>query len=249
MPRLDLASIDAPTLEHRVVRARNRLRFELAPKGDRDASRIFVIGHPRTGTGTLHRIFLANGLDSVHSPGSWRTAEHECFSDRGNYQPVQRLATTYPDAWFVLNTRPAWKYVRSMLNHVTKKRRRRGWPAPRYTARNVANEIRRRNRHFVACVRLFEQTDVRFVVANIEIPGAFDFICHALGLEYPGIEHNRGAPSYLDDAALEHIDAGFRRLGLEADSMNPFIFNALLDADERRMVDRFLEHHADRVRL
>ncbi|MDZ7828825.1 MAG: hypothetical protein U5K33_04825 [Halofilum sp. (in: g-proteobacteria)] len=149
-------TFDIYGFEYQAVRLRNRLYFRLGPKDDRDARKIFVAGHPRTGTGTLHRIFVANGLDSSHTAGTWKTARHDCFSDRGNYQPLARFADWYRNAEFVLNTRPAWKYLKSRMNQTVKKRTNQGLLQPRFTARNVANEILRRNNHFLDCVRLFD---------------------------------------------------------------------------------------------
>ena len=245
---LNPATFDVLELEYRIVRARNRLRFALAPKGDRAARRIFVVGHPRTGTGTLHRIFLANGLDSVHTAGSWKTDRHECFSDRGNYQPVERLAETYPKAEFVLNTRPAWRYLRSRMNQTTKKRTRRGLPQPRFSARNAANEIRRRNAFFVDCLRLFDALGERFVIANIERAGAFEFICGWLGLEHQPIWHNKTPPEVAPETA-ERLDAGFRLLGVEDERMNPFVFEALLEREDRDRLARFMDQYRARIFL
>lgn len=242
-------TFDIYGFEYQAVRLRNRLYFRFGPKDDRDARKIFVAGHPRTGTGTLHRIFVANGLDSSHTAGTWKTARHDCFSDRGNYQPLARFADWYRNAEFVLNTRPAWKYLKSRMNQTVKKRTNQGLLQPSFTARNVANEILRRNNHFLDCVRLFNSLGDRFVVANIERDGAFDFISTALDLRYEeSVWHNKARPR-LPEETVALIDEGFRRLGLEEERMNPFIIPQLLDDNERELVDDFLARHAERVFL
>lgn len=241
-------SFDIYQLEYRVVRLRNRLYFHLAPKDDRDARKLFVVGHPRTGTGTLHRIFTDNGLDSSHTAGSWKTARHDCFSDRGNYQPLNLLAGHYRNALFLLNTRPAHHYVRSRMNQTMKKRKGKGMPRPRFTARNVANEILRRNNHFLDFVRCFRERE-NFAVANIERTGAFEFICERLNLEYEqGVWTNKAQP-HLDDETVGRIDEGFRLLGVEDERMNPFIIRPLLDDAESALLDDFQERHKERVYL
>jgi len=242
-------SFDIYGFEYQAVRLRNRLYFRFGPRDAPDAHKIFVAGHPRTGTGTLHRIFLANGLDSSHTAGTWKTARHDCFSDRGNYQPLARFADWYRNAEFVLNTRPAWKYLRSRMNQTVRKRTNRGLLQPGFTARNVANEILRRNNHFLDCVRLFDSLGERFVIANIEREGAFDFICGALGLAYEQpVWHNKAKPR-LPDETVARIDEGFALRGVEDERMNPFIIPQLLDDNERALVDDFLARHAERVFL
>ncbi len=157
-------SLDLYQLEYLAVRARNGLYFRLGPKADRDVFKLFVAGHPRTGTGTLHRIFKENGLRSAHTAGNWKTARFDCFSDRGNYQPFERFADYYRNAWFVLNTRPAYNYVKSRASHTIKKRGNHGMMQPRFTARHAANEILRRNKCFLDFVRYFQERD------NVVVP-------------------------------------------------------------------------------
>lgn len=241
-------SFDIYEFEYRLVRARNRLYFRLASKDDRERRKIFVAGHPRTGTGTLHRIFVANGLDSKHTAGSWKTARHDCFSDRGNYQPLDLFADYYRNAEFVLNTRPAFKYLKSRMNQTVTKRTNKGLMQPRFTAGNVANEILRRNNHFLDCVRLFGTLD-RFVIANIERDGAFDFICRRLGLEREDEVWANKAKPHLPDETISVIDEGFHLLEIEDEQSNPFIIPQLLNRDERTMLDRFMTDHADRIHL
>lgn len=241
-------TFDIYQFEYRVVRLRNRLRFRFAPKDDRDARKLFVVGHPRTGTGTLHRIFTDNGLDSAHTAGSWKTDRHDCFSDRGNYQPLDLLARYYRNSLFLLNTRPAGHYVKSRMNQTVKKRKGKGMPQPNFSARNVANEILRRNNHFLDFVRLFH-TRENFVVANIERAGAFAFICERLDLAYDENVWTNKAQPHLDDETVERIDEGFRLLGVEDERLNPFIIRPLLDDRENALLDDFLARHEERVRL
>lgn len=241
-------SFDIYQFEYRIVQLRNRLYFHLAPKDDRDARKLFVVGHPRTGTGTLHRIFTDNGLDSSHTAGSWKTARHDCFSDRGNYQPLDLLATHYRNSLFLLNTRPAANYIRSRMNQTMRKRASHRMPKPHFTARHIANEILRRNNHFLDFVRMFRERG-NFAVANIERQGAFDFICERLELEYEQNVWTNKARPHLDDETVGRIDEGFRLLDVKDEHMNPFIIRPLLDDSENRMLDEFMERHAERVYL
>ncbi|MDZ7747937.1 MAG: hypothetical protein U5K43_03100 [Halofilum sp. (in: g-proteobacteria)] len=241
-------TFDLFELEYRLVRARNRLNFRLRSKDDRDAWKVFVVGHPRTGTGTLDRIFRENGLASLHTSGTWRTADYDCFADRGNYQPLDLLAQYYRNGFFILNTRPSMNYLRSRAINTIKKRKRDNLPQPRFTVRNGMNEIIRRNNHFLDFVTRFHGSS-SFCIINIERPGAFEFAARTLGLEpVPDAWSHRGQ-SDVDTDLLERIRIAYRELGIENDRDNPFIIRDLLEPQEIDRVDRFLDEHSDRVFL
>lgn len=241
-------SFDLFGLEYYLVRARNRLNFRLRAKDSPDARKIFVVGHPRTGTGTLDRIFRGNGLRSQHTSGTWHTAHYDCFSDRGNYQPLELLAQYYRNGFFILNTRPSINYIRSRAIHTIKKRKRDGLPKPRFSVRNGMNEILRRNNHFVEFVRLFHQSE-SFCVINIERPGAFEFAARQLDLEPVAEAWSHRGRSELPTPMAERIDAAYRELGVHYERENPFIILDLLEDRERSVVESFLNDHFERVYL
>lgn len=240
--------LDRYGIEHSVVRLRNRLYFRFSPKDDPATRKIFVIGHPRTGTGTIHRILLANGIRARHTPGTWKTARYDAFSDRGNYQPFELLDRHYRNSVFVLNTRPAANYVHSRIKQTLKSHRNRRLPRPRFSVANIRNEILRRNAHFLACVQHFRDQD-NLVVVNIERPGAFDFLARHLGLAHEQeIWHNRrrDAP---DETTARRVEAAFESLGVGNHADDPFIIPTLLDEDERRDVEAFRTRHHERIFL
>ncbi|HKJ71583.1 MAG TPA: hypothetical protein VKA55_07515 [Gammaproteobacteria bacterium] len=231
--------------EHRVVRARNALYFRLHAKGDRDRPRVFVIGHPRTGTKSLHRLLQAGGWRCLHSSGNWPTDRFDCFSDRGNFQPFTRMDETYRNALFILNTRPVYKYIRSVIHHrFGRGRKSKGWFEP--SVRNIANEIRERNDDFLRFVRHFRGQD-NFLVVNIERPGAFDLVGRRLGLE-PVDAGNRPRDQWRPQD-LEKIEAALARLGIEQERDEPFVLDALTGEADRRTCAAFLEEGADRILL
>ncbi len=243
------ALFDFYQLEYKLVRARNRAYFFLHKKGGRDERKIFVIGHPRTGTGTLHNIFVANGLNSLHSAGNWHTRRYQCFSDRGNYQPYDLFDGYYRNAVFLLNTRPAYAYVKSRLNRTIKSKLRSGRRV-RFSVANVENEILRRNAYFLQLVKYFADKD-NFLVFNIARPDAFDFVCGRLALRNPGDEAwtKKHTSQAIDDDDVKNIDAAFERLGIVEDKDNPFIIKSLLGSREAELVDEFLRRRADCVCL
>jgi hypothetical protein len=103
--------LDLYNLEYALVRLRNRLDFLLRSKGETGARKLFCLGPAKSGTSSLHALFEANGLTSLHSAGNWPVADYDCFSDRGDYRPFEQYDTTFPNAVFILNCRPLGSYL------------------------------------------------------------------------------------------------------------------------------------------
>jgi hypothetical protein len=169
-------TFDKYDIERFIVMSRNRILTAVKPKGDTQKRKIFVIGHARTGTTSLHALFQDAGISSRHSAGNWYLANHDAFSDRGDYRPIQLYRRLYPNAMFVLNTRTMGPWVKSMLNH-----RRRI-----FSQREIVNLVLRRNKYFADTINLFEG-DSRLVVCDITKVDAFSFIAEALNLPTPEI--------------------------------------------------------------
>lgn len=242
-------AFDILELEYQVVRLRNALFFLLVPKGEPRRRKYFVIGHPRTATLALHQIFEANGIPAQHSSGNWRFWRYDAFSDRGNYQPFTLLARRYPEARFILNTRPAEAYLLSRMNHFAKSRRRLYPQGVRISVARARNELLRRNRYFFSVIHHFQDDD-RLTVINIARPGALAFACQRLGLDFPGNRPSKPkARQVLTDADRAAIRAAFAELGLAGREDQPFIYPELLGADERQRLTRFLDSHAHAVYL
>lgn len=169
--KLKSRRFDLYDIEFAVVRARNRLNTLLSDKGDRDARKIFVIGHARTGTTSFHRAFNENGLNSEHSPGNWHLAGYDAFSDRGDYRPVDLYRGYYPNAHFILNTRPVGDWVISYMRHRDRL----------HSRKHIVNMILRRNQYFARIISMFKSDD-RLTVVDISRPGAINFGLRSAGL-------------------------------------------------------------------
>ena len=231
--------------EHRVVRLRNALAFVLQGKDRRDRPKIFVVGHPRTGTKSIHRLFRENGLSSFHGSGNWLTRHYDCFSDRGNFQPYLWMEKAYPNSTFILNTRPVYNYIRSVIKHrFGRGEKSSGWFEPSVT--NIQNEIIERNRDFMKFVRNFRGKS-NFLVVNIEREGALSFLAERLGLE-PGENANRPRKAWRDQD-LEKIEQAFSGLGLEERKDEPLVLEELLGEEDRRLYRDFLGAHTQAVFL
>ena len=189
-----------------VIRARMRLHFLFTPKGDRQAVKYFVIGHPRCGTTSLHRLFEANGLRSFHDSKDWQTGRFDAFSDFGQVRPVAAYDRTYPNARFILNFRPLRGYLISIAAHHQKV----------FSVQNFINEAHRRA-EWVAWVLTHFEGRRDFMAVNIEAPGALPAVADHFGLDRPepegGAHHNAGQRPRLPQNAA-NIEAALDALGL-----------------------------------
>jgi len=183
-----------------------RLHFLLTPKGNRQAPRYFVIGHPRCGTTSLHRLFEANGLNSYHDSKDWPTGRFEAFSDFGQIRPVAAYDRVYPSAKFILNFRPLKHYLISIAAHHQKV----------FSVQNFINEAYRRAAWFDWCLTYFEKRQ-DFIAVNIEAKRALPAVADYLGFinrePNGGTHHNVGKRLRLDQNA-ENIDSAIAALGL-----------------------------------
>ncbi|WP_294611612.1 hypothetical protein [Roseovarius sp.] len=155
-----------------VIRTRMRLHFMVTPKGDRQAVKYFVIGHPRNGTTTMHKLFVANGLNSFHDSRDWETGRYDAFSDFGQVRPVAAYDRTYPNARFILNFRPLRKYLNSIATHHQKV----------FSVQNFINEAYRRADYFAWVLEHFKGRD-DFIAINIETPGAVRAVADFCGFD------------------------------------------------------------------
>ena len=188
-----------------VIRTRMRLHFMVTPKGDRQAVKYFVIGHPRCGTTSLHKLFQANGLRSFHDSKDWQTGRYDAFSDFGQVRPVAAYDRTYPNARFILNFRPLRPYLVSIAAHHQKV----------FSVQNFVNEAHRRADWFARMLTHFEgRRD--FMAVNIEAQGALPAVADHFGLARPepegGSRYNMGQRPRLPrnaaniEAALDALD-------------------------------------------
>jgi hypothetical protein len=202
-----------------VIRARMRLHFMVTPKGDRQAVKYFVIGHPRCGTTSLHKLFEANGLRSFHDSKDWQTGRHDAFSDFGQVRPVAAFDRTYPNARFILNFRPLRGYLVSIAAHHRKV----------FSVQNFINEAHRRADWFAWALRHFEgRRD--FMAVNIEAEGALPAVADHFGLARPepegGSHHNMGQRPRLPENAA-NIEAALDALGLSEEAVRGVLVSRL----------------------
>jgi hypothetical protein len=121
--------------------------------------KIFCIGYNKTGTSSLHHIFLSHGLRASHD-GIWtkwsitqdkqNLDNHDTYCDGLGYCDLQYLHNTYPEAQYILNTRNMDDWIISSYNHnlrhnsMNKHKQRpltQQWITQRMTDRNIWHRI------------------------------------------------------------------------------------------------------------
>ena len=104
--------------------------------------KIFCVGFNKTGTSTLDALFKEQlGYNSVHNNTEWtywtfsaqdrRLNDYDAFSD-GESAFIANLKKRYPDAYFILNTRPLKSWVSSRHKAVERSRRLVEWFLKKY---------------------------------------------------------------------------------------------------------------------
>ena len=166
----------------------------MADEADRGNPKVFCVGFNKTGTVTLHRIFCDQlGYRSAHTPGwtDWsitknrdRLDQFEAFFD-GECASIRNLDDLYPEALFVLNTRPLKHWVLSRHKAVERSRTAVRWALTQYVPlgfvawiinrwvldnreRAVMRWIRIRNSYHKHVMRYFSDRKEKLLVMNIE---------------------------------------------------------------------------------
>lgn len=99
-----------------------------------DGNKIFCIGFNKTGTSSLHALFQANGYSSQHDRlwpreslhrNGWRYFRRACAYSDGEQADFEALASWFPEAVFLLNTRDETAWLRSRVKHAVSRENRR----------------------------------------------------------------------------------------------------------------------------
>jgi len=90
-------------------------------------NKIFCIGFNKTGTSSMHRLFMSLGLSSWHGYYSHLPVtdpifhQFQCFSD-GDLHDFELLDKTFPRSKFILTTRPLSDWLVSRIRHIEHRR-------------------------------------------------------------------------------------------------------------------------------
>ena len=171
--------------------------------------KVFCVGFNKTGTTTLHRI-LGDQLSyrSAHKPRwtDWSITKNrsrldpfDAFSD-GGCASIKNLDELYPEALFILNTRPLKHWVLSRHKAVERSRRAVRWALTKYVPLGfvawvinrwvldnregaVMRWIRIRNSYHAHVIDYFSDRKGKLLVVNIEDDDFAERLAQFLGAE------------------------------------------------------------------
>jgi hypothetical protein len=230
-------------------------------------SKVFCVGLNKTGTTSLHDAFVGAGLRSRHGPkwtywsqisGHPSLHESDAFSD-GECACLPLLTATFPDAGFVLNTRPLRSWLVSRHLAVERSRRVARYFGRRFVGQgrawhvgeglflhngrsDLARWIRIRNSYHAHVLRFFEG-DERLLVLDLEVEGQQGWrrLEGFLGLELPARPRSNDAGSSTVTGRLaEAIRAELPARAASTAAVDRFLVAAALadEADNDRVIDR-----------
>ncbi len=176
---------------------------------DRGHPKVFCVGFNKTGTTTLHRI-LGDQLSyrSAHKPRwtDWSIIKNRtrldpfgAFTD-GGCASIKNLDDLYPEALFVLNTRPLKHWVLSRHKAVERSRKAVHWALTKYVPLGfvawiinrwvldnrdeaVLRWVRIRNSYHEHVIRYFSDRKGKLLVVNIEEPDFAAQLARFLGAD------------------------------------------------------------------
>lgn len=143
-------------------------------EGARDETKVFTIGFNKTGTSSIHALFLEAGLKSQQKWDGWKLDDFQCFCDGSHHKGrFKAYDQKYPGSTFILNTRPIGNWLKSRSKHCYSRKKTWGWPPDR---RQYDSWIRNRDEHFQEVMNHFAERPHQLALCNIEKPGWEDFI-------------------------------------------------------------------------
>jgi hypothetical protein len=199
--------------------------------------KIFVIGFNKTGTITLHRLFLNNGLKSEHNGRMWHISKFNCFSDNGNERPFKNYAERFPNSIFILNTRQLDRWIISRCKHCIFYKH--NWFYP-FTTELFINTIDKRQKHFLDVMNFFRKQPNRLILVDISKPNWINFICQKLGIKFFDIHAHNKPDDTVDQDKLQDaytvLDKAFTQLNIKNDDRGcNFILESLLNPEEKEL--------------
>lgn len=130
--------------------------------------KIFVIGFNKTGTTSLHSLFTRYKIKSTHNttPVLQIIDKYEAFTD-GSHANFREYYARYPDALFILNTRPIQNWLVSRYKHAEEHRFNACWCWPMSKER-TNKWITEREEHYSNVLEFFADKKDQLLIVNIE---------------------------------------------------------------------------------
>jgi len=133
--------------------------------------KIFVIGFNKTGTSSLHQLFIELGIKSTHSvvPVMSIINNFDAFTD-GDHFNFKEYYNKYPDSLFILNTRPISKWLISRYKHAKFHKFKESWCWP-ISEEKTNKWITEREIHYQNIYDFFLDKPKQLLIINIEKEG------------------------------------------------------------------------------
>ena len=170
--------------------------------------KIFQIGFGKTGTISMHNMFLELGVKSQHSR-EWNLNEYESFFDGHTYRDgsgdFTKLYSKYENPLFILSTRSLGGWIFSLNKHINRqfmtwKKEKSFWPP---SVEYNIKEINRRKNHYYDVLDFFKNDPSKLIVVSIDKPNWLSFVAESAGFSYEKdirknvLEENTLLPEHL----------------------------------------------------
>jgi len=133
--------------------------------------KIFVIGFNKTGTSSIHHLFLSRGIRSVHTVENVLNIidQYEAFTD-GDHFHFDQYYEKYPESVFILNTRPLKNWLISRYKHAKFHQFQPCWCWP-VSIQKTNQWIEYRDLHYSRIFSFFQDKPSQLFIVNIERDG------------------------------------------------------------------------------
>jgi hypothetical protein len=179
----------------------------------------FVIGHNKTATTSIHKIFKSNGVASYHQGNwPWQSSKFCAFSDANtgvdmSVATFKEKLAWYPNAMFILNIRPLHDWLISRFRHG--ERYNSGWAWPPSTEKCM-NWIRHQTKHHGEILEFFKDRPQQLVVVDISKPNWIGFLCNELGFKnIKNIHKHRTGKKKVNPKITDVVNSTFEELGYD----------------------------------
>jgi len=179
--------------------------------------KILFIGFQKTGTSMFRDIFRANGFTAAHGRSAGLcgnnsemilNAVHNHFicsdwcENHLSIDILKKIKNKYPDALFVLNTRPMWDWIESRFKHYdwwfNIKNRKPQLLQNSYfdptliSAKNADIFFKQRNDFYAQCFEIFKDSK-NFLIFDITQPNSIQYLSNKIGfnLQYEDRSYNK----------------------------------------------------------
>jgi len=138
-------------------------------------NKIFNLSMNKTATFSTHNLLKACGINSAHSTKSPLDLpkKFDAFNDGHHINKVKKYYNHYPDAFFLLNTRPLQDWIYSRFKHglavAHKKKQKINWAYPA-SEKLALVWINQRRHHHHSVLDFFKDKPSQLLVCNIENP-------------------------------------------------------------------------------